>query len=249
MNDDDIRALYASFASALQPPPNAAGRIRDAIAARRRRQVSAASGAVVVAVVSGALVVTQFADGQHKDAAPVVGPTTPTSTTTGSSNRHGPSYADLHEIDAYEWQTSFGGYRDQVLNLAAAHDNYTAYRLIYKSRSFLVFGSGEPAPALAQLIADGPTRAHARWISVPYSDKKLERASNLVDGALSRMVWSRVRHDYRGLMIGILAKTLSDADQARLHAVAHKLTDVDITFVASRGFDVGGSVPLPLSAH
>jgi hypothetical protein len=241
MNDDDVRALYASFASALQPPQNAAGRIRDAIAARRRRQLTVASGFAAAAVVGGALVVADISGRGDRDTTPpVVRPTTPTPT-TGSSTGRQPSYAELHVIDEWKWEMSFGAYRKDLLALAESYENFSGYRLIFKSRSLLVYGSGEPPAAVAQKISEGPTRAHTQWVTVPYSAKELRHAANVVMHTLPRVSMTNERRDYSGIVVGIWTKTLTASDRARLHALARKVTDVDITFITSRGSIIAGT--------
>jgi hypothetical protein len=239
MSDDDLMAAYLRLTTSLRPPTDAAQRVRDAITARRRRRLGAASGLTVAAVAGGALVATGVVGSSDRDTLPpVVTPPTPTGTTQRPGRQ--PSYAELHAIDEYEWETSFGQYRKDLLALAQSYDNYTGYQLNFRLRSLRVLGAGDAPPAVARMIGEGPTRAHPVWVSMRYSYKELKHAEDALFRALPHAGSGSVRRDFTGVVIGMFGK-LPPEREARLQAIARSITDVPVTFTAH-----GAASPLDL---
>lgn len=235
MDEAALRDRLTNLTSSLQPTEASRSRLQRAITSRRRRRH--ALGACVVALGACGTVVGVVgmlgAQGNGSMREQVQ------SASTTSRSHSTPST----EIN---WQISIHSYERKLIAEAALHSNYAGAEVRFADRAVIIFGNGEPAPRLRNLLANPPAGSVARWVSVPYSRADLERAAQQLARDLPHVVSvSFEETHYTSLVVGVDPLPSTNAGLKDLRRKASAITDIPVVFHHSKPADIGA----PPTAH
>lgn len=234
MDESVLRDRLTDLTSSLQPTEASRSRLQRAITSRRRRRH--ALGACVVALgacgtVVGVGMLGAQGNGSMREQVQ------PASTTSRSNST--PS-------TQINWQISIHSYERKLMAEAALHSNYVGAEVRFADRAVIIFGNGEPAPRVRNLLANPPAGSVARWVSVPYSRANLERAAQQLARDLPHVVSvSFGETHYTSLVVGVDPLPSTNAGLKELRRKASAITDIPVVFHDSKPADIGA----PPTAH
>ena len=117
------------------------------------------------------------------------------------------------------WQFEIDDYSNRLMEVAQASPNYAGSEIRHETRELLVFGVGEPTPALVALMNEAPANVRVSWHAAPYSRAELraERQRIMTATTLTgRLYTGSVRHDGTGMTFTTDDRSLLDADDPQV---------------------------------
>jgi hypothetical protein len=76
-------------------------------------------------------------------------------------------------MEEERWQSDIDDYCNRLMEVAQASPSYAGSEIRHETRELLVFGVGEPTPALVALMDEAPAYVRVSWHAAPYSRAEL----------------------------------------------------------------------------
>jgi hypothetical protein len=128
-------------------------------------------------------------------------------------------------------QAAVASYESRLLRYAQADPSFTGARFAFRSRAFILYGSGAPSVVVRRLLDTPPAHVDVSWVRVPYSRADLDRAVRRLRHAMPRTSTVAYAPNYSGILVGLHPLPATPARQAALYARAQRATDVPVTFL------------------
>jgi hypothetical protein len=130
----------------------------------------------------------------------------------GSAPRSTIERVDGDREDSNGWQIATSDYRDRAMEIAQSCPGYAGTQLRHETRELLVFGRGEPTPAMRALIDQTSDDLRVSWHPSPYSLAELtDEVKRIMYAQQSRIHSGGARHDGTGMTFTTTDRSLMEA--------------------------------------
>lgn len=224
-----IRTALSDYADEVTIGLSAATVRSRATRIRRRRRVAAATALMAVAAV--VTVVSLVVPGASSTRAPIASLPTKHYSTDNQAVR--------------QWQRSIASYVGNLTTVLRAQPNHTGHTLDNGLHALVVYGVGQPPPALQREIDAAPPQVSVIWQSVPSTRRQINTAMREISNSNYPMLSSWwPDNSFRGLAVTVHLDghtTLAEARAALQGFVTNGVAIVSCTRGPVGHFDGGGA--------